>query len=75
MKYHRQYDWLPVIGETVQIRNSGEVVREGLVDAVTHDGSILWLAADGAYQRQMICGAEGNEVWITYKWDTTPASR
>lgn len=73
MKYHQQYDWFPVVGEAVQIRNNGAIIREGIVEAVTHDDSILWLAADGANSRQMVCRAEGDEVWITYKWDTTGA--
>jgi hypothetical protein len=74
MKYHRQDDWLPLRGEAVQIRNSGRVIREGIVDAVTLDGSILWITADGANQRQLVNVSEGDEVWITYKWDTTSVS-
>jgi hypothetical protein len=70
MNYHKQYDWLPVLGEVVQIRNNGCIIREGFVDAVTNDGSILWLAADGAHNRQMIIKTDGNEVWMTYKWET-----
>lgn len=73
MNYHKQYDWIPVVGEAVQIRNNGEVVRDGVADAVTKDGSILWLAADGAHNRQMIIKDEGNEVWMTYKWETARA--
>jgi hypothetical protein len=73
MKYHRQYDWFPVVGEAVQIRNNGAVIREGIVEAVAHDDSILWLGADGAIPRQMACRSEGDEVWISYKWDTSGA--
>jgi hypothetical protein len=75
MKHHMQYDWLPVVGETVQIRNNGRIVRTGLVDAVTNDGGILWLAAEGVHQRQLIARADGNEVWMTYKWESTGARR
>ena len=73
MKYHRQYDWFPVVGEAVQIRNNGAIIREGIVEAVTHDDTILWLGADGVVPRQMASRTEGDEVWITYKWDTTGA--
>lgn len=73
MNYHQQYDWFPVVGEAVQIRNNGKVIRDGVVDAVTQDDSILWLAAEGAYPRQMVCRAEGFEVWIVYRWDTSGA--
>lgn len=75
MKHHIQYDWVPVIGETVQIRNNGRIVRTGTVDAVTNDGAILWLAAEGVYQRQLITKADGNEVWMTYKWESAGAHR
>ncbi|WP_104175885.1 hypothetical protein [Arthrobacter sp. Y81] len=74
MKYHRQYEWLPVRGEAVPIQNNGIVIHEGIVDAVTADDSILWIAAQSANTRKMVCKAEGDEVWITYKWDTTAAS-
>ena len=49
MKYHRQYDWFPVVGEAVQIRNNGAIIRDGIVEAVTHDDTILWLGADGLF--------------------------
>ena len=75
MKHHMQYDWLPVVGETVQIRNRGRIVRIGMVDAVTNDGGILWLAAEGVHQRQLITRADGNEVWMTYKWESAGALR
>ncbi|BCW35996.1 hypothetical protein StoSoilA2_20520 [Arthrobacter sp. StoSoilA2] len=74
MQYHRQHDWQPVQGETVQIRNKGRVVREGMVDAVTLDDSILWLAAEGNTPRQMACKNDGDEVWIIYRWETTETS-
>jgi hypothetical protein len=69
MSLHPQHDWTPVIGEQVEIRNNGQAVRSGVVDCVTHDGSILWLAAEGAFCREMINRADGYEVWIDYKWE------
>lgn len=75
MTYHKQDEWLPLVGETVQIRNNGRFVRAGIVDAVTIDDAILWLAADGVIQRQLIARADGYEVWMTYKWETAGASR
>ncbi len=72
MTYHKQDDWLPLTGETVQIRINGRAVRTGLVDAVTTDNQILWLASDGVHQRRMISKADGYEVWMTYKWESPP---
>lgn len=34
-KLHLQYDWLPVVGEIVEIRHDEETVRTGVVDGVT----------------------------------------
>jgi len=75
MTYHKQDDWLPLTGETVQIRINGRPVRTGFVDAVTIDNQILWLASDGVYQRRMISKVDGYEVWMTYKWETAGAGR
>lgn len=70
MTYHLQRSWLPVVGQTVQVRYRGQIIREGTVDAVTPEGHILWLAADGPNARQMIERSEGHEIWITYRWET-----
>lgn len=70
-KLHQQYDWLPVVGEVVEMRQNEKTVRRGVVDGVTHDGGILWIAADGAEPRTMFERAQGFSVWIVYKWDTS----
>ncbi|WP_230116554.1 hypothetical protein [Arthrobacter sp. Bi83] len=75
MTYHKQDDWLPLVGEAVQIRQYGQFVGAGVVDAVTDDDGILWLAADGVNQRRLITRADGFEVWMTYKWETAGARR
>lgn len=75
MTYHKQDDWLPLIGETVQIRQYGRFIRTGTVDAVTGDAKILWLAADGVNQRRLISKADGFEVWMTYRWEAAAARR
>ncbi len=71
MKYHFQDDWLPPVGEAVQIRHNNRILRTGTVDSVTSDGSILWVAASGPSQRQMIARDEGFEVWVTYRWESS----
>lgn len=64
MKPGVQHDWNPVIGEWVQIRRRGEITCSGVVDAVTHDGAILWILGDGIFPRRMFERADGYEVWI-----------
>ncbi|TDT73589.1 hypothetical protein DFO47_11621 [Arthrobacter sp. AG258] len=45
-------------------------MRTGVVDSVTDDGCILWIAAHGVHPRMMIERALGFQVWVSYKWDT-----
>lgn len=71
-KLHLQHDWLPLVGELVEIRHCGRAARIGVVDGVAADGSILWLAAFGAEPRSMFERSQGYSVWIEYKWETTP---
>ncbi|MCZ9884703.1 hypothetical protein [Arthrobacter sp. B2a2-09] len=69
MSFHIQPDWLPLVGEVVEVRLHNEVVRHGIVDAVTNDNSILWLAVDGVNPRTMVQRWDGYEIWIDYKWE------
>lgn len=64
MKLQIQDDWIAVLGESVEIRHHGEPFRIGVVDAVTADGSILWILGDGVVPRSMFERLEGYEVWI-----------
>jgi hypothetical protein len=72
IKRYLQHDWLPVVGQVVEVRRGDQTVREGTVDGVTADGGILWLAADGAQPRCMFERSEGYSVWIEYKWESVP---
>ncbi|MBT8163130.1 MULTISPECIES: hypothetical protein [Arthrobacter] len=58
-------DWALAKGELVEVRHHELPPREGLVDEVTPDGVILWLAAEGATTRRMIDKSEGFEVWVS----------
>jgi len=69
MSFHIQSDWLPLVGEVVEVRLHSEYVRRGIVDAVTNDNSILWLAVDGVNPRTMVQRWDGYEIWIDYKWE------
>ncbi|MGF4046142.1 hypothetical protein ACX800_15445 [Paenarthrobacter nitroguajacolicus] len=74
MDVHLQPDWQRALGQYVVIRRHGKFVRSGTVAAVTPDGSIVWISAEGASQRQMFVGDEGYEVYSRYSWDPQPAS-
>ena len=71
-KLYLQYDWYQVVGEHVQIRLGDRVVRSGIVEAVTADDDILWIAANGAERRALYERAQGYSIWIEYKWETLP---
>lgn len=65
---HLQKDWQRTLGQYVEIRIKGETVRRGLVDAVMPDNSILWISAEGAYQRTMVQKTDGHQVFCGYSW-------
>ena len=67
MTVYFQHDWQSLVGEEVTVRQNGRTVRQGVVDAVMNDGSILWLMADGPHLRQMMERDAGYEVWLSDK--------
>jgi hypothetical protein len=73
-KLYFQRDWYQVVGERVQIRLGDQIVRSGLVEAVTLDDGILWIAASGGESRALYERALGYSVWIEYKWETLSQS-
>jgi hypothetical protein len=60
---HRTDQWQSLVGETIEVRLEGEVYRKGWVDAAMPDASGLWIAPEGAFQREFIDAASGFEVW------------
>lgn len=60
----RVQDWSRLQDMQVQITEDGHAVREGQVDMVAADGSVLWLAMDGVLGRQLILKSDGVEAWI-----------
>jgi len=71
---HLQPDWHRALGQYVEIRLHGKALRNGIVEAVMPDGSILWISAEGPHGREMIERAEGKQVFARYPWDTSPLS-
>lgn len=67
---HLQRAWTPLLGEVIELRKQGTTIRVGRVDAVTADGMILWLEANGADPRTMYEQCEGFTAWIDYKWES-----
>jgi hypothetical protein len=57
-------DWSKLQDMQVQIIEDGRVLREGHVDMVAADGSVLWLAMDGVFGRQLILRSDGVEAWV-----------
>ncbi|WP_426004430.1 hypothetical protein ACPFL9_18545 [Paenarthrobacter sp. NyZ202] len=57
-------EWHRLDGVPVEIRHLGAVVRTGTVAAVMPDASMIWIAADGAYEREMFLAADNYEVWL-----------
>ncbi|MEV7662515.1 hypothetical protein [Paenarthrobacter sp. NPDC089316] len=57
-------DWRILAGQTVQVLHGKEVVDEGIVDAVTFDGSVLWLRQKGAIGRRMVIKERGTGVRV-----------
>jgi hypothetical protein len=69
---HRQLNWVPLLGQVIEIRKHATTIRVGRVDGVTADGMILWLEAHGAEPRTMYEHCEGFTAWIDYKWESGP---
>lgn len=62
MNSRRITDWSTLPGANVEIRQQGNTVSSGVVDAVTDDGEILWIQSpvDG---RRLFEKAEYFQVW------------
>lgn len=58
-----QQNWQVLTGQLVELRINFSVVRTGVVDSVTPDGQILWIAADGPLPRMMFERVHGYHVW------------
>jgi hypothetical protein len=58
-------DWGDLVGVPVQLHQHGKFLRSGVVDAAMPDSSVLWLAADGADERQMFEAALGCQAWTS----------
>ncbi len=62
MDLRRITDWTLLTGASIEIRQHGSAVCSGNVDAVTDDGTILWLQSP-AQNRRLYEKAEFYEAW------------
>lgn len=63
MTLEQTQDWACLDGRNVEIRREGKNVDLGKVDLVSLDGTVLWLAADGADSRRLYAKAERYEAF------------
>jgi hypothetical protein len=64
MSLRRVSDWTLLTGSSIEIRQQGSPVCRGYVDAVTANGTILWLQPP-AQNRKLFEKAELYEAWAT----------
>ncbi|MET4541419.1 hypothetical protein ABIE37_003217 [Arthrobacter bambusae] len=57
-------NWRVLVGQTVQVWRYNEVVDQGCVESVTHDGRVLWLAQSGPIERRLVEKERGTGLRI-----------
>lgn len=57
-------DWNYLLGRIVEVRTGGHRIRNGVVEAVSSDSSMMWLGFDGVHGRQLIMNTDGYEISI-----------
>lgn len=62
---YKHTNWALLTNALVEIRHRGTTIRTGVVDAVMSDSSMVWIAADATYPRQLFEASEGHEIWVT----------
>src|SRR4029453_1618969 len=60
----RVTDWRPLVGLDVQIWRGNKIVDQGLVEAVTDDGNVLWLKQQGAINRRLVMKEAGTGLRV-----------
>lgn len=57
-------DWQNLVGHVVEVWRLGDHILTGTVEQTTEDGSVLWIAADGAETRKMFDRCSGYRIWF-----------
>jgi hypothetical protein len=66
MDLHLQPDWHRALGQRVEIWKSGKYVREGTVEAVMPDESLLWISVEGASLREMFARDDNYQIFTHF---------
>lgn len=53
-----------IVGQTIEIRSVARHLRQGVVEEVSNDSSIMWLGFDGVHGRQLIMTTDAYEIHI-----------
>ncbi|MFC9769871.1 MULTISPECIES: hypothetical protein [unclassified Pseudarthrobacter] len=64
LRTYPYHDWSKLQGAIVEVLHDGAVVRDGYVDAATADGTMLWLAQEGPWNRMLIDKGSGYEIRV-----------
>lgn len=67
MTNHKHTQWEELTGALVEVRQSGTIVRTGIVDAAMPDGSAIWITSDSNQPRRIYEKAEGFLVYVEPK--------
>jgi hypothetical protein len=58
-------DWTILIRASVEVRQDRHVLRTGVVESVTADGNIVWLALGEGLGRQLVDKGSGYQILIS----------
>jgi hypothetical protein len=58
-------DAVPQTGSIVEVRQGSRQRRLAVVEAVSEDGTLIWLAAHGAHTRALFHREEASAVWTS----------
>jgi hypothetical protein len=60
-------DWHMLVGHVVEVWRLGQHIATGTVEQAAEDGSVLWIAADGAGTRRLFDRRSGYRMWFATK--------
>lgn len=63
--------WSHLVDVPVEVRRNDKYVRSGVVEEVTADSAIAWLAADGTSTRLLVDKNDGYEIWTYFCIDVS----
>lgn len=64
-QYFLVNDWTILTGAIVEIRQGRQLLREGVVEAFTSDGRVVWLQQGQGFGRQLVDKGSGFTIHIS----------